>query len=236
MTVQSFMSWEQGELRAFDIGTSGDKGGSKVTQWKTYKILAPYERMIAQLALESEVAKVHKSHETSRRGEYANRVLDLFGEEVESFAGDPSTFFSKVLTPILMRQLRGLHDDSSATVRAVVAQGKDKATIKQASEFYLTADPTDPDYIPFYRRQLLNLPIARWHLATVFGVVRKTHTRHYHRFYNDHVVIMRSLDYSVVDEAGIPLLGSTEVAAIVAERLEDFFDKELNLVVCVTSS
>ena len=235
------MTWEPGELRSFDIGTFGEPGGSKVTTWKTYRILAPYERIIAQLALESDVSTIHNSHETCRRGEYANRVLDLFGEEIESFTGNPSEFFSQVLTPILVRQLRGLHDDSSTTVRAVVAEGKDPATLEQATKFYLTLDPTDPDYIPLYRRQLLTLPIARWHLATVLGLIPKGHRRHYHRFYNDHVIIMQSLDvadpYPIVDEAtNIPYLTRTEVAAIVAERLEDFFEHELRFVVRIPSS
>ena len=223
------MHWERGELRSFDVGTPG----ATAAQWRTYKILAPYERIIAQLALEAEHGEKHLSHEPRRRREYANRVLDLFGDEIKSFSGDPSAFFSAVLSPILIRQFMGVHDDLSETVRAVVAKGEESATADDVVEFYLKADPTDPSYIPFYRRQLLNMPIARWHLAVVLGLIRMAHTRHYHRFYNDHVLIMESLTYDELDpETNIPLLNKTDMAAIAAERLEGFFRQELGLVVC----
>lgn len=226
------MSWECGELRQFDLGTRGET----VIEWKTYRILAPYDRIIAQLVLESEHGKDHASHEPRRRREYANRVLDLFAEEIKSFPGHPSMFYSTVLSPILIRQFKGVHDDLSHIVRAVIANEEDPVTVEQVVMFYLQVDPTDPFYIAMYRRQLLNLPIARWHLAVVLGLAPMHHKRHYHRFYNDHVVIMPSLIYDELDEeTGIPLLNATEMAALAAERLEDFFKPELQLVVCDTT-
>lgn len=235
------MSWQAGELRTFELGTihPGAPGFLKRTTWKTYRILAPYDRIIAQLTAESNHGRHHNSHEARRREEYANRVLDLFGEEIESVAGeDPATFYSKTLTPILARQLRGVHDDISRTIRAVVAHGAEFASIEQAATFYFTMDPADPMYIRLYRRQLLNLPIVRWHLAVVLGMIHLNNKAHYDRFYTDHCLIMHSLNvqggYNRLDQDGYPLLNRVEVGALVAEGLDDYFGTELASMVCAT--
>jgi hypothetical protein len=240
VTAETFLSWQAGELRLFRLGTihPAVPGFLKRTTWKQYRILAPYDRIIAQLAAESDHGHNHASHEARRREEYANRVLDLFAKEVESLPGEAVTFYPKTLTPILVRQLRGVHDDISRTIRAVVARGSEEVTIQQATEFYLTMDPANPTYIRLYRRQLLNLPIVRWHLATILGIIHPNHKEHYDRFYTDHALIMHSLDvedpYPNLDEDGYPLLNRVEVGALVAEGLEEYFELELAFVVCVT--
>ena len=238
ITAETFMSWQTGELRYIRIGTihPAAPGFVKRTTWKSYRVLAPYDRVVAQLATEANHACHHNSHEARRRGEYANRMLDLFGEEIESLAdSDPVTFYSKVLTPILVRQLRGVHDDISRTICAVVAQGSKSASIQEAAQFYLTMDPSNPIYIRLYRRQSLNLPIVRWHLATVLGVINKNHKGHYDRFYTDHALIMDSLNvsgaYQDKDEEGYPLLNRVEAGALVAEGLDEYFEMELGFVV-----
>ena len=207
--------------------------GSRI-QFKTYRILAPYDRIISQLAAEIEHGEDHDTHESRRRQEYAKRVLDMFATEVERYKGPEDEFYSKILTPILVRQLKGLHDALSHVVRAMVSQGKPPATTAQAVEFYFNIDPTHPRLIPHYRRQLINLPIARWHLATVYGVCTLGNGDSYDRFHDDHDGIMRSLKENGCGERGpskIPLLNWEEVTAIVAEGLAPFFKPELDLVV-----
>lgn len=207
--------------------------------WTDHRILAPYDHILGQL-----VAEIHLSvrgadtHETRRRSVYAKQVIDRFADEITKFKGDPSRFYSTVLTPLLVRWLRGLHDAYSKVALAVIARGADEATMEQATAFYLTMNPTDPKYIRLYRRQLLNLPIARWYLATVLNVVPAGYTaaEHYHRFQKDHNAIMfsnanRSTAYRTLDEYGIPHLNKTEAAVLIATRLEVFFRPELQRAV-----
>ena len=201
-------------------------------------ILAPYDHIVAQLVAEIRLSKNADSHETRRRSAYARQVLDLFADEITKFKGDPSQFYSTVLTPLLMRWLKGLHDASSKLVLAVIGRGAEKATMEQAAAFYLTLNSTDPKHIRLYRRQLLNLPIARWYLATILKLVPTAYTgnAHYHRFHKDQNAIMklildRSIAYRNLDEHGLPLLNKTEAAALVATGLDDFFALELRRAV-----
>jgi len=232
------MSWKPGELRPFEVGrliANRGKSGHKV-KWQTYYILAPYDRIIAQLEAENECGEAYDTHESRCRQEYAKHVLDKFAQEIKSDDIDPSTFRSAVLTPILIRQLKGIHDASSETVRTLVSHSKQMATIQDATAFYLSEDPTNPSYIPIYRRQLLNIPRARWHLSVVMGRTDlKDPGPYYNRFHADHDKIMESLTgpnaYEEVDDSGNPLLNLTEVACILAERLEEFFEPELALVI-----
>ena len=233
MTPEAFMSWDKAELRKYRKGRLVRGHGSRL-QWKTHFILAPYDRIISQLAAEVKHGEDHDTHESRRRQEYAKRLLDLFAIEVERYKGDAPKFFSKVLTPLLIRQLKGVDDSSSHVVRAMVSNGKPPATVAQAIEFYLNTDPTDPRHIPHYRRRLINLPIAHWHLATVLGHAALGDGDSYIRFHDDHDQIMRSLKekgYGKSGPSGIPLLNIDEVAAVVAEGLAPFFKPELDLVV-----
>jgi len=163
-------------------------------------------------------------------------VLDMFAEEIRSSNINLETFHSKVLTPILIHQLRGIHDASSQTVRAMVSHSRQVVTIQDTTLFYLALDPADPSYIPIYHQQLLNIPRAWWHLGVVMGRTDLMDPGpYYNRFHEDHDKIMELLAgpnaYTEVDDSGNPLLNVMEVACILAERLEEFFGPELALVV-----
>ena len=162
-------------------------------QWTLHRIRAPYDRLISQLAAELEHGEDHDTHESRRRQEYAKRVLDLFAIEVERYRGHEDDFYSKILTPILVRQLKGVDDASSYVVRAVVSNNTPPASVAQAAEFYFNLDPTDPCHIPHYCRRLLNLPIARWHLAIVLGQALLGEGNQYEHIHDDHDSIMASL-------------------------------------------
>ena len=101
MTPETFMSWENRQLRPYRMGRLVRGHGSRI-QFKTYRILAPYDRIISQLAAEIEHGEDHDTHESRRRQEYAKRVLDMFATEVERYKGPEDEFYSKILTPILV--------------------------------------------------------------------------------------------------------------------------------------
>jgi len=131
------MSWKPGELRPFEVGrliANRGKSGHKV-KWQTYYILAPYDRIIAQLEAENECGEAYNTHESRRRQEYAKRVLDKFAQEIKSDDINPSTFRSAVLTPILIQQLKGIHDASSETVHALVSSRWQLSKMQQHSTF-----------------------------------------------------------------------------------------------------
>ena len=201
---------------------------------KTYFIRAPYDRIISQLIAEVKHGEEHDAHESRRRQEYAKRLLDLFAIEAERYKGHTLKFYPKTLTPLLIRQLRGLHDASSRVVRSMVSNNEPPATPEQTIQFYFGVDPTAPSCIPHYRRNLLNLPISRWHLAIVLQTATLGDGDLYDRFHDDHNIIMQTLKRTGYPERGphgIPLLIEDEVAAIIGEEITSFFEPELNLVV-----
>lgn len=78
------------------------------------------------------------SHNCLFRGTYLTKVLDHFGDELENRSDSipPSRFRSKVLNPILQRQLRGVTDYEAGTVKYAVG-----ITMEKVAKFYLKEDP-----------------------------------------------------------------------------------------------
>jgi hypothetical protein len=163
------MHWTKGELRDVSIGIK-PPSDAELT-WSEYRIPAPYDRIIAQLLAEIKHARTDKAHEALRRQSYARRVLNSFFSEFRDYDGKPEDYRSQVLTPILQRQLAGVEGNYSASMRSAIG-GMEDPTIQQATLFYLSKDPTDPRWIPNYRRSLIYIPEARWHLATVVGAIK----------------------------------------------------------------
>ncbi|KAF9641961.1 hypothetical protein BDM02DRAFT_3194173 [Thelephora ganbajun] len=234
ISLSKFMNWKRGEIRPVKVGVARKRRGkdSHYIEWKNLGIPPPYDRIVCQLIAEDDYAKSFNSHESRRRQAYVNHVLDAFAEELTSWEGTSEDFRSKVLTPILQRQLWGVHDAYSPSVRDAIAEEKDEPTILDATKFYLSQDPVDPELIPNYRRNLLYLPEARWHL----GFIMKKHAINeacYNKVRENHDRIMEALreeEDSEDPEDEIPLLSEVEVEVIVDERLEDFFKPELNKV------
>ena len=207
------------------------------TKFTVYTIPAPYDRIVAQLVGEDAHAHSHNSHESYRRQTYALKVLDEFAEELRHPGRDRTERFrSKVLTPILQRQLLGIHDAYTPSVRSAVANGGGEPTVADATECYLSHDPVSPSHIPLYRRHLLYLPEARWHLATIMDKRRCGDPDFYNKVRTNHDTIMMRIasePYDGLTEDGIPLLTREEVEAIFDEELAIFFQAELALVVSV---
>jgi hypothetical protein len=232
------MRWEKDELRDVIAMTLIKVEGTEelVNHDMPYKLPAAYHRVVSQLGLEIQYGEMNDNHEARRRMAYAREVLDAFGRELEQLKDTTppamKAFRSAVLTPILQRQLWGVPDAYTPFVRSAI-KGKKHAelTIKTATEFYLKRDPTNPSNIPIYRRNLLYIPEARWHLQRLMG--RSPSPQHRDQVEDDHDLIMVALreGYKGLDNRSFPLLTQAEASAIAEEGLEEFFEVEIaNLV------
>ena len=110
-------------------------------------------------------ANFNHGHEAQRRRGYVRDVLDALGEELEKVDAPGPRWRSKVLTPILQRQLQGAPDSYGPAVNIAIASEDGDPTIADATRFYLAQDPLDCRLIPFYRRNLVAIREMRWHLA-----------------------------------------------------------------------
>jgi hypothetical protein len=148
ISIEQFMAWEKNELRTIQVGKVRSKRvkGKVVNEvtWVEKQIPAPYDRIVAQLIREDEHGKCNRGHEALRRQSYVQRVLDTFWLEIDLYDGDSVAFRSKALTPLLQRQLWGVEENYSPSVREVVRNGKGTPNIAQVTTFYLHDDPTDP--------------------------------------------------------------------------------------------
>jgi hypothetical protein len=127
------------------------------------KVPAAYRRVISQLTAEVRHATIHTGHEALRRCSYAMETLDAFAKELSSTRSITAAFRSKILTPILQRQLQGIPDHYTPAVSGVIASDHETVTIGDATNFYLNEDPTHPQCIPGYRRNLIYIPEMMWH-------------------------------------------------------------------------
>jgi len=238
--IKSFMEWEQDELRSVKISTKKKNGtgtGHKVTT-KEYKIPAPYDRVVAQLSLEDEHARYFNGHEAIRRQSYAIKVLNEFAKEITNYKGPAVAFRSRVLTPILQRHRLGIEDTYGPSVRKAILHGREgDVTIGMATEFYLGEDPTDPGYIPTYRRNLVYVPMVRWHLGVIMGVRPVGNELSYEHVLSNSDALMKSLHdeesgaEASDDEDGIPKFTKYDVQVVVFEKIDTFFTDELASVV-----
>jgi hypothetical protein len=247
------MNWESGELRKIKVGVSSKRRNKKAykTDWKSIEVPAPYDRIVSQLLAEAAHATTDHGHESRRRESYALRTLDRFGEELVAYTGPPHEFRSRVLTPILQRQRRGVHDAYAPSVRAAIPSETGSPNIDDVSEFYLKDDPTDPSLIQQYRRHLIYIPEARWHLGLIMKVAHSSSVHFFNKVRENHDRLMEALaneegdtddgeDEGEDEAADVPAgrvepFTEAEVQVIVDERLERFFELELAETVCIPS-
>jgi hypothetical protein len=253
----TFMKWEFQELRQFQQGHSASRivDGKVVEEvaWVEQFIPAPYDRILSQLLYEDAHAEIDGAHEALRRQAFVRRVLNEFDRELSDYRGNRKTWRPRSLTPLLVRQLFGVDENYGPSVAAAIAQGPTDPTIAEATDFYLTMDLTNPRWIPNFRRNLVHIPEARWHLGIVLGVHRIGARRVYdfvHRNQDKLTKYFQALakasgppapepfndensdDMSQpLDVTDFPLYSRTEVEVITDEHLEGFFTVELNQVV-----
>ena len=192
MWAPNLWNWREGQTELIQFGTMRKipkKRGTKVA-WKSRYIQIPYYRLFQQLYAEVRHGDKNSAHEAQRRGSYARRVMEAFGEELEvhkelaSQGTVASAWRSKVLTPILQRQLQGVPDAYAPSLEAGLGKGdggggddddddddddEGKLTISDVTEFYLGSDPLHPDNKKFYVRNLVYIREMRWHLAISLG-------------------------------------------------------------------
>lgn len=238
----TFLRWAEDEIRTVTWGVNQN---SRVVE-KSRDIPAAYYRVVCQLVAEIAHASVDFSHESLRRCSYAMEVLDAFGAELASIHSTTARFRSKVLTPILQRQLRGVADNHTPVVKLAVSPRGEDVTIDDASKFYLSEDPTDPQWIPTYRRNLIYIPEVRWHLGVVLGKIKLGNADEYDKIRQEHDNLMEPLlrddttddgdDYNDDNCTKLDPFNEVEVATIVEDGLEEYFAGELAKVVCINIS
>jgi hypothetical protein len=234
VTVETFLNWTAGQLQKITYGKTRKSPRKKKYTWdmKTRNIPIQYVRILHQFTLEDEHGKTDSGHESLRRRTYAQSMLDRFGQELDAYRGPEANFRSKVLSPVLQRQLRGIPDTYAPVIRRAIAPGGAEVTISRVTIFYLGNDPLDPRCIPSYRRNLVYIREALWHLGILMGRFGVRSQKYFNLSLNSHDYIMDTLKGSPRPSArGVPPLGPMEVAMLVGQQVDSFFEKELARVV-----
>jgi len=131
-----------------------------------YEIHPGYRPFILGLLREIEFMTDDKlaTHNCLGRAVYLQKVMDEFAEELEAaFVMVKERWRSRVLNPLLQRQLRGVSDHEPAAVKSEVGD-----TLGASAAFYLTHDPLNPNLTKKLRRNILYI----WHVRlslTSFG-------------------------------------------------------------------
>ena len=240
------MDWEDMTIQTIEFGKLrkervNERTVSRVT-YTAYEVPAVYHRLVCQLVAEEAHGMRHHSHESRRRQMYARQVLNKFAEEmVKNKAQPPTSFRSLILTTILQRQLRAVHDAYMPSVHAAIMQkGEASLTISRATEIYLQEDPTRAYLSPCYQRHLLYVLEPRWYLAILVNPGRLGDAEFYNAVQEHHEQILVAIrdekrkgkeGHIICDPRGMPVLRRAEVRAIILEGLEDIFAQELSAVV-----
>ena len=240
-TIKKFMTWEAGELTKVELGVRRKKVGRKAwpVQYTEKWIPVPYARLVQQFTYEDKHGREDGGHEAVRRMNYAQRMLEAFGKELEGYKGAQEDFRSKVLNPVLQRQLRGLPDSyAPPLIDYMSGKAYSKVTLANATAFYLSVDPLDPGCIPSYRRNLVYIREARWHLLVLKKEIKVGSAQKFNWSIGNHELILDALENDDEIEEGpeddadpVPRLGFTEVLTILYEGLTTYFAKELLRVV-----
>jgi hypothetical protein len=233
--VSSFLNWEEGELFEITYGKTRKMPNRQYNKWimKKKKIPVQYARLTQQFLFEIAHGLKDSGHESLRRCTYAQRMLDHFGWELNAFHGKEERFRSKVYSPILQRQLKGVHDAYAPSIARAIARADEAPTIGQVTTFYLGNDPLDRRAIPIYRRNLVYIREARWHLGIIMGKVQVESREHFELYLFHHDMIHRQLKGVPRPQSrGVPPFMAYEIASIIRLELEEYFLPELKATVC----
>ena len=137
----------------------------EIGEYQAYWIPFGYRRLLAGFIREIDfmIEDQLKTHNCLFRAVYVQKVLDAFAEEIQT----PNRritprWRSRVLNPILQRQLRGVNDMESESIKSQVG-----STIDDATAFYLMLDPLHPDHIPAMVHNILYIWPVRLSLSTL---------------------------------------------------------------------
>jgi hypothetical protein len=237
-------SWQENAIAKLGW-EAGQKPVKGLITLKHAYVPVPYIRLIDQLHNEALHAKYNQGHEAQRRGSYAERTLDKFGEEVEGArqiehpGHHASAWRSKVLTPILQRQLQGVSDAYWPSIHAGVLDPEDgsnnpdrKMTIAAATKFYLSRDPIPPWTIPSYLRNLIYVREMRWHLKILLGKASVKDAKWFDQTlaYHDFLLCDPKFISQELEEGppgSIPLFSPQEISSLESQELEEYFKQKL---------
>ena len=216
------------------------------TNWKTRFLVIPYLQLVDQFTCELDHGHLSGAHEAQRRHSYAVQVMNAFGDELTeqrqlvNNGPHAAAWQSKVLTPILQRQLNGISDVYAPALRAGVSpegpngsqgddDGNDKEpmTISEATHYYLGDDPLHPKFLKIYLRNLVFMQEMRWHLV----MLAQEHTAGDENFFDQTVT---DQDY-VLEEPNkigqaINHLSPRECAVLAVEGIYDVVQDALGIV------
>jgi len=203
----------------------------------------PYVCLVHQFMAEDLHGQADDGHEAVRHMGYAQRMLEAFGKELEGFEGTAEDFRSKVLTPVLQRQLCGIPDSYAGVICDCLATDLGgEVTIANATCFYLGNNPLEPAWIPSYCCNIIYIHDAFWHLAVVDGSVTISDFTDFNIVIDNYDIVMEAMKKKAEengsegeddDQSRIPNLSVVEVMAILHVSLQDFFEPELQLQVCL---
>ena len=235
-------AWEENETTKLQLKMK-KKGSRKYSAPKPRYVPTAYIRLIHQLQLEIQHANKNDGHEAQRRGSYAARVLDKFGEEVngehqlEKAGPYASAWRSKVLTPTLQRQVQGVPDVYWPSTHAGILDPEDEdsdnldrdLTIEAATKFYLSRDPTCSQAIKSYYRNLVYIREMRWHLGVLLTVREVADVGYFNLTLKNQDIVMEpdtiSPDLEEGPPGSVPPFSETEVLVLASEGLEPFLRK-----------
>jgi len=211
------------------IGTKKKLPGKK--KWRILftdkRIPVLYARILHQFCLEAAHGEEDACHEAVRRMAYAQRMLEAFGRELEGYVGEGKDFRSKVFTPVLARQLLGLPDNFAPPLHRYMASHSGEVTIEDATAFYLGLDLLNPVCIPTYRRNLIYIREATWHLRVLLGDIVVGSSKHFKQTLEFQYDIMEALEEATGEVTTIPPFIYTEIKTIIRMDLTDYFADEL---------
>lgn len=136
----------------------------------------------------------------------------------------------------------GVSDVDLCSIETAIAGRYSCSDIRQATESYLSVDPTDPALIGSYRYNMVIIPEARWHLGVVLGKINKTSPASYTKVGENLDFLMTQFPKEMEVDSGddevpffdkVPPFSPAEVKVIVDEGLEGFSSPELKEVVRV---
>lgn len=236
-----FFGWASGQTWEVKFGLLEGQQNPPV-DFATRCIPVPYARLIHQLALEGEHGESNFAHEAQRRKNYADRVLDKVADELEGAEGidtpDGSGHLwrSKVLTPILQRQNKGVPDVYAPSIAAAVlsfnrnpttAANKARSpTVTDAAAFYLSQDPVDPLCIPVYRRTAIYIRELRWYVGVVSKAIDVKDAKAFKDSLDHQDDLLTSKEKPAAHSSGIPSFTGTERGVIYLAKLAKFYEHE----------
>ena len=204
----------KGKEREFIVPTKKD-----IQHQKTVEIHRGYLRflagMIREIAFSTEDGITN--HNCLFRAEYSVMILDRFAEELMRKQRAPGVRWrSRVLNPLLQRQLEGITDYEAKSVVEAVGP-----TVEAAARFYLTRDPLDPSNTLEMMHNILYIWPVRQSLACLY--TKASESNFHHSMKN-----AQSLIKAFIDDASdwrMDRLSWAEQDVIENEELEDHFGK-----------